>query len=219
MRAAGVKDESSKKILLVKMLRDTPKGTTNSARNKKRIQQILSGNFESLKKWLGCKELCEYKTFEEKVDAYVYYQSQIDALRKQGHFVWPPDKLDCSVYVIRLTSEVWNAQNDKLPKKLCEKLREENSEIDIKKCKGFLYVGQTSKSVEERFDQHLTPRSLEETDKPGKLANALVFHCHDGDYPDAIFRQINNLREADSLRMEAELGTQLRREGYATYWR
>ncbi len=116
----------------------------------------------------------------------------IRELREQGWTVAnaPPPK-NCSVYVIELRPAV-----AELPR-----VRRLNPRRDpSKKC---VYVGQTSKTPEERFQEHLNGIRASRYVRDYRVR--LLPRCYE---------KLNPMTELESLRRERNLASKLRREGY-----
>jgi hypothetical protein len=116
----------------------------------------------------------------------------IRELREQGWTVAnaPPPK-DYNVYVIELRPEVSELS----------KVQHLNPRRDLsKKC---VYVGQTSKTPEERFQEHLN--GIRASPYVRDYGVRLLPCCYE---------ELKPMTELESLRMERNLANKLRREGY-----
>lgn len=77
-----------------------------------------------------------------------------------------------------------------------------------------LYVGQTSKTPQERFAQH---RSGARSSKGHKLSSDIVRRY--GRYlRPSLYQHIGPLSREEALEVEEGLALELRRKGYAVWW-
>ncbi len=108
-----------------------------------------------------------------------------------------------TVYVIELSRKVFTEHR---------KFREANPQYNgVLQC---LYVGQTSKTPEERFAQH---KSGARTASGHKLSSDIVRKY--GLYlRPSLYRDIGPLSRAEALEVEKGLALELRRKGYAVWW-
>jgi len=107
-----------------------------------------------------------------------------------------------TVYVIELSRKVFTEDR---------KFREANPQYNgVLEC---LYVGQTSKTPQERFAQH---RSGFRNAKGRKLSSAIVQKY--GRYlRPSLYQDIGPLSRAEALEVEKGLTLELRRKGYAVW--
>ena len=107
------------------------------------------------------------------------------------------------VYVIELSRKVFTEDR---------KFREANPQYNgVLEC---LYVGQSSKTPKERFEQH---RSGYRNAKGHKLSSEIVRKY--GRYlRPSLYQDIGPLTRAEALEVEAGLALELRRKGYAVWF-
>jgi hypothetical protein len=107
------------------------------------------------------------------------------------------------VYVIELSRKVFTEDR---------RFREANPQYNgVLEC---LYVGQTSKTPQERFLQH---RSGYRNAKGHKLSSEIVRKY--GRYlRPSLYQDIGPLRRAEALEVEKGLALELRRKGYAVWF-
>ena len=119
----------------------------------------------------------------------------IGKLRLQGYIVTNrPPKTDCHVYVIELDRSVRTHRD----------VKRNNPHAD--QFKACLYVGQTRRSPEERFQEHSTGSGLK---KGGRHLLGKCLRLR----PD-LYEVFNPMPLLESLVLERELAEDLRREGY-----
>ncbi len=108
-----------------------------------------------------------------------------------------------TVYVIELSRKVFTEDR---------KFREANPQYNgVLEC---LYVGQTSKTPQERFTQH---RPGHRNAKGQKLSAAIVENY--GRYlRPSLYQHIGPLSRAEALDVEKGLALELRRKGYAVWF-
>lgn len=108
-----------------------------------------------------------------------------------------------TVYVVELSRKVFT---------LDRRFREANPQYNgVLEC---LYVGQTSKTPEERLAQH---KSGARTAKGHKLSSDIVRKY--GLYlRPSLYRDIGPLGREEALEVEQGLALELRRKGYAVWW-
>jgi len=108
-----------------------------------------------------------------------------------------------TIYVIELSKKVFTES---------KKFREANPQFNgVSQC---LYVGMTSKTPKERFDQHLTGA----ISKRGfKLSSRFVTKY--GMYlRPSLYSHLKKFNKTKALVMEKELALELRRKGYAVWF-
>ena len=104
---------------------------------------------------------------------------------------------NCSVYVIELDKAVLDDR----------RFREANPDHDPRKpC---VYVGQTGKTPQERFETHKTG--------PSRQANKFV-KKHGLRLKPRLYARYNPMTREEAERREGELGSRLRSKGYAAWW-
>ncbi|MEQ8303504.1 MAG: hypothetical protein RIB47_08940 [Cyclobacteriaceae bacterium] len=108
-----------------------------------------------------------------------------------------------SVYVIELSKKVFTESR---------KFREANPQFNgVLEC---LYVGMTSKTPKERFEQH---RSGARSRKGHKLSSNIVRKY--GKYlRPSLYNHLPLMTRAEALKMEEQLALELRRERYAVWF-
>ena len=108
-----------------------------------------------------------------------------------------------SIYVIELSRRVFSEN---------ARFRAANPQFNgVQNC---LYVGMTSKSPKERFEQH---KSGHISKKGHKLASRIVEKY--GLYlRPSLYNHIDKLTRAEALKMEAQLALELRRKQHAVWY-
>lgn len=108
-----------------------------------------------------------------------------------------------TVYVIELARKVFTEDR---------RFREANPQYNgVLEC---LYVGQTSKTPQERFAQH---KSVARSKKGHKLSSDIVRKY--GRYlRPSLYQDIGPLSRAEALEVEKGLALELRQKGYAVWW-
>ena len=108
-----------------------------------------------------------------------------------------------TVYVIELARKVFTEDR---------RFREANPQYNgVLEC---LYVGQTSKTPQERFAQH---KSGARSKNGHKLSSAIVRKY--GRYlRPSLYQDIGPLSRAEALEVEKGLALELRRKGYGVWW-
>lgn len=107
------------------------------------------------------------------------------------------------VYVIELSKKIFSER---------KKFREANPQFNgVLEC---LYVGMTSRTPEERFEQH---KSGYKNKKGHNLSSAYVQQY--GRYlRPSLYQHLEPLSRAEALRMEENTALALRRQGYAVWY-
>jgi len=173
------------------------------------VNQYLDGDFSTSKSpWNKKAEsvLTEHMcSFESKIEAYRYSEDLVEELRNLHWRVFYNDPCNRRVYIIRLKDDVWKDGEGFAKANGGEK----GDWTD------FLYIGETSKSVEERYAEH-----IEEVDgRKGPLAAKYVFHHHleiAHDLMEGFEHQF--YRKAGALERERDVALDLRAQGYATWF-
>ena len=113
-------------------------------------------------------------------------------------------KTQYSVYVIELSKKVYTENR---------KFREANPQFNgVLQC---LYVGMTSKSPQERFEQHKTGY----VNKKGYKLSANIVEKYGLYLRGSLFQHIDPLgNRLDALETEKNLALELRRQGYAVWF-
>lgn len=114
-----------------------------------------------------------------------------------------PAKRTYHVYVVELSKRVWTEST---------KFRDSNPQFNgVLEC---LYVGMTSKTPKERFNQHKTGAKSK---KGHNIASKLVMKY--GLYlRPSLYEHLNPLTKAEAIKLEIELGQSLRKKRYAVWW-
>ena len=108
-----------------------------------------------------------------------------------------------NVYVIELSKKIWTDS---------AKFRQANMHFrGIKEC---LYVGMTSKTPKERFNQH--KKGLK-SKKGFKLSSRFVEKYGLFLRP-SLYQDLNPMTKSDASKMEEQLSLQLKDKGYAVWW-
>ena len=192
-----------------KRWRRTPVVSIAHLTSENTVNTYLSGDFTSSKSsWNKKAEsvLTEHmRSFDTKIEAYKYAEKLVDDFRNQHWRVFYDDLPDRRVYVIRLKDDVWK-DGGAFAKTNGGKKED---------WRDFLYVGETSKSVEDRYADH-----IEEVDgKKGPLASKYVFNHHMEiayDLMEGFETQF--YRKAGALERERDLALELRSLGCATWF-
>lgn len=113
-------------------------------------------------------------------------------------------KTEYCVYVIELSKKVFTANR---------KFREANPQFNgVVEC---LYVGMTSKSPKERFDQHKSGY----INKKGHKLSANIVEKFGLYLRGSLYQHIAPMKtRAEALKMEETLALELRRKGYAVWF-
>ena len=109
------------------------------------------------------------------------------------------------VYVVELSKKVFTENR---------KFREANPQFHgVLEC---LYVGMTSKTPKERFEQHRTGY----VNKKGHNLSAAIVYKYGTYLRPSLYEHINlkNMTRGQALAMEEKLAWDLRREGYAVWF-
>lgn len=107
------------------------------------------------------------------------------------------------VYVIELSKKVFSEN---------AKFRAANPQFNgVLEC---LYVGMTSKTPKERFDQH---KSGARSKRGHKISSAIV-QRYGMMLRSSLYSHLEPMTKAQALHMEEELALELRREGYAVWF-
>jgi hypothetical protein len=192
-----------------KRWRRTPVVTIAHLTSEATVKRYLDGDFSSSKSsWnkKGESVLTDHmRSFESKIEAYRYAEDLVEELRDLHWRVFYDDPCNRRVYIIRLKDDVWKDKGTFAKANGGEKADWAD----------FLYVGETSKSVEERYADH-----LEEVDgKKGPLAAKYVFEHHQEIAYDLMEGLESKFyRKAGALERERELALELRSQGYATWF-
>ncbi len=192
-----------------KRWRRTPVVTIAHLTSEATVKRYLDGDFSTSKSSWNKKAqsvlIDHMRSFESKIEAYRYAEDLVEELRDLHWRVFYDDPCNRRVYVIRLKDDVWKDGG------AFAKANGGNKED----WQGFLYVGETSKSVEKRYAEH-----LEEVDgKKGPLAAKYVFHHHmeiAHDLMEGFESQV--YRQAGALERERDVALELRAQGYATWF-
>lgn len=113
-------------------------------------------------------------------------------------------KTEYRVYVIELSKKVFTENR---------RFREANPQFNgVLQC---LYVGMTSKSPKERFEQHKSGF----VNKKGHKLSAKLVEKYGLYLRGSLFQHIDPMTSrADALQMEENLALELRRQGYAVWY-
>ncbi len=113
-------------------------------------------------------------------------------------------KNEYRVYVIELSKKVFTANR---------KFREANPQFNgVLQC---LYVGMTSKTPKERFEQHKSGY----INKKGHKLSANIVEKYGLYLRGSLFQDIDPMASrAEALKMEENLALELRRQGYAVWF-
>lgn len=108
-----------------------------------------------------------------------------------------------SVYVIELSKKVFTEN---------KKFREANPQFNgVLEC---LYVGMTSKSPKQRFDQHIKGYR----NKKGHNLSAAIVHKYGKYLRPSLYNHLDSMTKDKALAMEAQLALELRRKRYAVWY-
>jgi len=107
------------------------------------------------------------------------------------------------VYVVELSKQVFNEN---------AKFRRANPQFNgVLEC---LYVGMTSKTPKARLKQHLTGA----LSKKGHNISSNIVRKYGIYLRPSLYQHLEPLTRTEALKMEDDLGKQLRRERYAVWW-
>ena len=187
--------------------RSTPFATVAYTKNETKLKSAKKGDFSGFSKWAkkGSKLLPEHcKPAKSKLEALKLQREKVAELRAEGWRVRFFNPVNRRVYVIRLKESVWEKS---------KKFRKQNHDEKYR-FKGYLYVGETEKTVEERFLVHTTKPSENKIFK----GSDIVFDHHKEiaydlmkDLDDKLYDQYDSLIEEDAL------ANRLRNKGFAVY--
>lgn len=175
--------------------------------NMDKLKQAKTGDFSSWRgniKKHGSEVIEISKGFEKKLDCLLHREQLVSKYSKHPLFFYNPEAY--TLYVVNLDKKVWEYRgfkkqnNDKLPTNGC-----------------YLYVGQTSKTAEERFKIHKSKKN----GKPHPDSSKKIVHPHGKSLNFELMKKYTNenkYTELNSLLMEKKLATDLRKLGYATYY-
>lgn len=108
-----------------------------------------------------------------------------------------------SVYVIELSKSVFSENR---------KFREANPQFNgVLEC---LYVGMTSRTPEQRFEQHRTGY----VNAKGHNLSSSIVRKYGMYLRPSLYTHLNPMTKAEAIKMEAELALKLRRERYAVWY-
>ena len=192
-----------------KRWRRTPVVTIAHLTREATVKRYLDGDFSASKSsWNKKAEsvLTDHmRSFKSKIEAYRYAEDLVEELRNLHWRVFYNDPCNRRLYIIRLKDDVWKDKGAFAKANGGEKADWTD----------FLYVGETSKSVEDRYADH-----LEEVDgKKGPLAAKYVFEHHQEIAYDLMEGLESKLyKKAGALERERDLALELRAEGYATWF-
>ena len=115
----------------------------------------------------------------------------------------PKAKATYCVYVIELSKRVFSES---------KKFREANPQFNgVLEC---LYVGMTSKTPKERFQQHKTGYR----NKKGHKLSSNIVQKYGLYLRPSLFNHINPLTRIEALNMEEQLALELKRKGYGVWF-
>ena len=115
----------------------------------------------------------------------------------------PKVKATYSVYVIELSKKVFSEN---------KKFREANPQFNgVLEC---LYVGMTSKTPKERFEQHKTGYR----NKKGHKLSSNIVHKYGLYLRPSLYNHIEPMTKTEALKMEEYLSLELRRKGYGVWY-
>jgi len=169
-----------------------------------KAEQVAAGNFGDLRRPAnrGRSVLADHTTEKEtKIEILRHARDLAENLRTQGFFVWHADDKTYSVYSLELKEEARDYRN----------FLEING--NRSHYKGYRYIGQTNKTIEERYKIHT---GLTEDGNRFTAAATIAHKYAVGiDWDNCIDGGLTCL---ESLEKENEVGERLRSEGYATYF-
>ena len=192
-----------------KRWRRTPVVTIAHLTSEKRLAAYLAGDFSSSSSGWNSKGKSvmndHYRSFESKIEAYRYAEDLVEELRNKHWRVFYDDKPNRRVYILRLKKRVW------------EKKPAFAKENGGKKSdwKDFLYVGETEKTVEERYKIH----TVKVGGKRHKFSSKIV-HKHANGIAHDLMEELGDTlyRQAGALEKERDVALELRKRGYATWF-
>ena len=115
-------------------------------------------------------------------------------MRQKGHY---------HVYVIELDRRVWRDN---------KKFREANPGYNGKTC--CLYVGMTSKTPKERFEQHKSGYR----NKKGIRLSSNIVEKYGRFLRPSLYAPLNPMPRERAIRLEKTLAESLKKRGYAVWW-
>jgi len=108
-----------------------------------------------------------------------------------------------SVYVIELSKSVFSENR---------KFREANPQFNgVLEC---LYVGMTSRTPEQRFEQHRTGY----VNAKGHNLSSSIVRKYGMYLRPSLYTHLNPMTKAEAVKMESQLALKLRRERYAVWY-
>ena len=175
--------------------------------NMDKLKQAKNGDFSSwggnIKKY-GSELIEVSKGFDKKLDCLLHRQDLVNKYSNHPLFFYNPEAY--TVYVVNLDKKVWDYNGFK---------KQNNGKLPSNGC--YLYVGQTSKTAEQRFRIHKSKKN----GKPHPDSSRKVVHPHGESLNLELMKKYTNgnkYTELDSLLMERKLAIDLRKLGYATYY-
>ena len=172
-----------------------------------KLKQAKNGDFSS---WSGKikrygSELIEVsKGFDKKLDCLLHREKLVDKYANHPLFFFNPESY--TVYVVNLDKKVWKYKGF-----------QKQNEGKLPANGAYLYIGQTSKTAEERFKIHKSKKN----GKPHPDSSKRVVHPHGESLNLELMKKYtggNKYTELDSLLMERKLAIDLKKLGYATYY-
>ena len=176
--------------------------------NQVKIQEAMNNNFSSWNGVIGKHAISlqgRPKSFKGKVPALVYKLKLLEQRKKNGHLVFHHDPKDFSVYLVQLHPNVWKVNAFVKQNKGAKR-----------PFKGYLYVGQTSKTPTERFNIH----KVKIKGKAHINASKKIVHPHGLELDSKLMKKFTAgpYTLLESLQEEERLATHLKTLGYATYF-
>ena len=149
------------------------------------------------------KKYC--KSFDSKIKAYECRENFVKIIRNNGGGVFFDNPRNCKIYIIELGSEAWSFKN----------FKQENKSVEVN-CTKLVYIGETSKKVVDRFKEH---KMSKKNGKKGDLASEIVFK-HGIGFEHDLMKPFENkiYTKLEALKKEREIGLELRKRGYATWF-
>jgi len=176
-------------------------------RGGKAVDEALVGNFSSWKRSNHFVEVLRNESCiaQSKIEAYAIQESICSDLRERGWKVQFNNPTNRCVYIVELRDSVWSNR----------KFREDNKEL-AEIATRQVYVGETVRTPEERFEIHKS-----KTDDARYDLSSPIVHSHGIGLAKDLMEKFSssNLTMAESLKLEHDITLKLRELGIAAYSR
>ena len=166
------------------------------------------GDMKSFGSWvkLNGTELLRKEKASSKIKAYEKQDQIVSEEQAQGCAVYCHNPKNRCVYVIELKATVW--KNKRFKKQNKDRRPSERR---------YFYVGETSGTLEDRFEVHTKP--VLGRKRPNASSIVFAYHMDNGLRSEVGSLEIPNerLSQVEALRREREVADRLRRRGFAAY--